>query len=208
MYVLSDIWLNNAVAYENAGNTSAATAEYSKAADLLERAFHLEPEKSENINNLILALDRSGQEEKALQLTSEAVAKNPDNPNFHYAYGVYLLKREDYEGSVREFKKSTELDPTNPNYAYNCGAAYLNWGVAMKQESDKKMEGIKGSTVNADTTYRRKFRDALPFLKKSTELKPDDAEFWQSLAKAYTYLGMVEESRKAFDQFDRLTGGR
>ena len=59
--------------------------------------------------------------------------------------------------------------------------------------------------MKPDLAYQEKFREAIPHLKKSTELKPDDAQFWESLAKAYTYLGMVKESEAAFNEFDRLT---
>jgi len=206
MAILSGIHLDKALAYEEAGNSAGAVAEYGKAADLLEKSFRLEPDKSENISNLILALERSNQQARAMTLTSEAVQKNPENPNFRYAYGIYLLKQEKYEESVQEFSKACELDPTNPNYAYNCGAAYLNWGVAIKHEADKKLELEKGKkNATPDVAYREKFDDAIPYLKKSTELKPDDAQFWESLAKAYTYLGMVKESEAAFKEFDRLT---
>jgi len=205
MNILSSIHLDAAVAYDQAGNAEAAKKEYATAADMLENAFHINPGRSENINNLILALERSGQLERAKQLTSEAVAKNPDNPSVRYAYGVYLLKDESYEESVQNFRRACELDSTNANYTYNCGAAYLNWGVAIKQEADRKLEQNKGKNATPDLSYKEKFQDALPYLKKSTELRPDDAEFWSSLAKAYTYLGMVEESKTAYEQSDRLT---
>ncbi len=206
MSILSSIHLDKAVSYEQAGNNPAAVTEYAKAADLLEKSFHLNPDRAEDINNLILALERSNQEERAMQLTSEAVQRNPDNPNFRYAFGVYLLKQQKYEESVLQFSKAVELNPENPNYCYNCGAAYLNWGVAIKQEADKKLEQQKGKkNAQPDVAYKEKFKEAIPYLKKSTELKPDDAQFWESLAKAYTYLAMVKESEAAFKEYDRLT---
>jgi tetratricopeptide (TPR) repeat protein len=205
MGIISTVHLDKAVAMENAGNTTGAVAEYSAAADLLEKSFRLDPGRSENINNLILALERSNQQDRALSLTSEAVAKNPDNPSFRYAYGIYLLKQEKYPESVEQFSRAVELDPQNANYAYNCGAAYLNWGVAIKQAADKKLEESKGKNAKPDLAYQEKFREAIPHLKKSTELKPEDAQFWESLAKAYTYLGMVKESEAAFKEYDRLT---
>ena len=206
MSILSTVHLDKAVALETAGDSAGAVAEYSTAADLLEKSFRLEPDRTENINNLILALERSNQQDRAMKLTSEAVAKNPENPNFRYAYGIYLLKQAQYQESVQQFSRACELDPANPNYAYNCGAAYLNWGVAIKQEADKKLEKDKGKkNVTPDLTYKEKFKEAIPYLKKSTELKPEDPQFWESLAKAYTYLGMVKESEAAFAEFDRLT---
>ncbi|MDH4070035.1 MAG: tetratricopeptide repeat protein [Ignavibacteria bacterium] len=205
MNILSSIHLDAAVDLEVAGDDEAAKKEYGVAADLLEKAFELNPEESGNINNLIIALERSGQPGRAKTLTSEAVKENPENPTFRYAYGVYLLNDGSFEESVKHFSKACELDPQNANYAYNCGAAYLNWGVSMKQEADAKLEANKGKNAKPDLSYQEKFRVALPYLEKSTELKPDDAEFWSSLAKAYTYLGMVKESKAAYDQFDRLT---
>lgn len=205
MDILSSIHLDTALDYEVAGDAEAAKKEYGIAADLLEKAFQLNPEESGKINNLIIALERSGQLDRAKTLTSEAVQENPENPSFRYAYGVYLLNDGNFEESVVHFSKACELDSTNANFAYNCGAAYLNWGVAVKQEADAKLEANKGKNVKPDLAYQEKFRKALPYLEKSTQLKPDDAEFWSSLAKAYTYLGMVKESKAAYDEFDRLT---
>jgi tetratricopeptide (TPR) repeat protein len=205
LYLLGDIHLNRARGLQEAGSESGAIAEYEKAADVLEKAFRLDPSRSAGINNLLVALERSKQDERGLQLTSEVVAQDPNNASYRFAYGVYLLKREKFPESIAEFKKAAELDSTNADYAYNCGAAYLNWGVAIKKEADKLLEQQKGKKGVPDVGYREKLKEGLPYLEMSTRVRPDDAQFWESLAKAYTYLGMTKESEQAFKQFDRLT---
>ena len=191
-----------------AKDSAGAFAEYGKAVKAFEIAYHAAPTIPENITNLIDAYDKTKESEKALALTSDAVQKDPTNKVYRYAYGVFLLKQDKFEPSVEQFKKAIEIDPAYYDAIYNCGVANLNWGVAVKAENDRKLENEKKGSktkVKEDLSFKEKFAAALPYLEKSTEIRPDDALLWQQLARLYAILNMPDKSKTAFEKFDKLT---
>lgn len=196
----------------DAKDEAGAQAEYQQAAVAFRAAYKADPNNPDNITNLIDVYERTKNSEMALQLTSEAVKKDPNNKVFRYAYGVFLLKQDKYAESIQEFTKVLELDPAYTDATYNLGVAYLNWGVSMKVEADKRAEsdkkGSKGKEAKEDTAYKEKFRAALPYLEKVAGSRKDDALLWQQLGKIYANLNMVDKSKAAFEQYDRIVKGK
>ena len=193
------------------GDSTTAHAELLKAAGAFEVAYKADPSNAENITNLIDVYDRTKQSDKAMALTTDAIARDPNNKLYRYASGVFLLKQDKFEGSVDQFKKALEIDPNYTDAAYNLGVAYLNWGVALKSESDKKLEeaGAKGNrNVKEERSYQEKFKEAVPYLEKAAEDRTDDAALWQQLGKVYMNLNMKEKAEKAFARYDQITKGK
>ena len=190
---------------KEAKDDAGAVAEYEKASAAFETAYNGNPKNVDNIIALIEAYERANKSDKALALTHDAVEKDPNNAMFRYAYGVFLLKQDKFEESIEQFKKTLEIDPKNADATYNCGVAYLNWGVGLKAQSDRAAETAKkGTKVKEDLTYKEKFKEALPYLEQSSGQREDDAGFWQQLARLYANLNMVEKSKVAFEKVDKL----
>jgi tetratricopeptide (TPR) repeat protein len=191
-------------------DTAGAVADYAKAADAFKKGFELQPSNADNIANLIDAYDRSRQSDKAEVITRDAVQKDPNNKFFRYAFGVFLLKKEDYQGAIDQFTKTLEIDPSYADATYNMGVAYLNWGVTIKKAADKASETQKkgAKPVKEDTSYKEKFKQALPYLEQGVQYKPDDAALWTQLARLYAILNMPDKSRAAFDKADKLAKGK
>lgn len=205
---LGQLYYSDAVAKAEQKDSAGAKARYLQTVGLFELAYKHDPLNPEAITRLIEAYERAGQSEKAMVLTSDAVAKDPTNKIYRYAYGVFLLKQEKYEESIAQFAKAVEIDPTYTDATYNLGVAYLNWGVAMKAEADKKAEGekkVKGKESKEDLAYKEKFKAALPHLEKAAEARGDDAALWQSLGKVYLTLNMKEKGEAAFKKYDQLS---
>jgi tetratricopeptide (TPR) repeat protein len=194
----------------DAKDTAGAKAEFAKGADAFKRAFDLDPGNAENIASLIDAYERSGQSDKAEGLTRDAVQRDPKNKIFHYAFGVFLLKKEDYPAAIEQFTKTLEIDPNYADASYNTGVAYLNWGVSIKAAGDKASEAQKkgAKPIKEDTSYKEKFKQALPFLEQGVQYRPDDAALWTQLARLYAILNMPDKSRAAFEKADKLVKGK
>jgi tetratricopeptide (TPR) repeat protein len=200
--------------YKASKKEAEAVASYAKAADMFEKVYYAHPNDPDNITLLIDALTQSNQDEKVLSLTQDCIKKNPNNRVCRFAYGVYLLQQNKYPDAIENLEKARELGPDSTDQiqqdaTYNLGVGYLNWGVAMKAEADKKAEaeskGKKGSDVKANVAYKEKFKAALPYLEESALVRKDDANLWQRMGQVYAVLNMVEKSKNAFDQYDRLT---
>jgi len=201
---------------KSAKDETGATAAFSKSADAFRIAYGAEPLNPENITALIDAYERSNQSDKALALTKSCVDADPNNRICRYAFGVYLLKQNEYEKAIKQLKAVLDIDPASTDEiasdaTYNIGVGYLNWGVAMKAESDKKSEAAmkagKGSGYKEDLSYREKYKMSIPYLEKSADVKKDDANLWLQLGKVYTILGMTDKSKEAFKKADALMKG-
>jgi Flp pilus assembly protein TadD len=58
------------------------------------------------------------------------------------------------------------------------------------------------------TWRRKKFRQALPYLERLTELDPNDVFIWDLIGKIYANLGDVEKAEAAFKKADELRNKR
>ena len=181
-----------------------------KGLDAFEVAYKSQPENVDNITSLIDIYERTGQSSKAENLTREAVAKDPKNKLFRYAYGVFLLKKESYPEAIEQFNKALEIDPSYSDAKYNLGVAYLNWGVSLKSEIDKRAETEKKGSkpVKDDTSYKEKFKQSLPYLEESAQIRTEDAALWTQLGRLYAILNMPDKSKAAFEKSDKLMKGK
>lgn len=197
-----------------AGDSTSAQQYFQKALKPFETAYHANPADPDNITNLIDVYERTRNTDKALELTKSAVEKDPNNKLFRYAYGVFLLKQENYAAATEQFQAALKTDPEYADAKYNLGVSYLNWGVKMKEDSDKKVEAevaknkAKSRDVKADESYKEKFKQALPYLEESVKSRPNDAGLWQSLGRLYTILGQKDKASDAFKKYDEIAKGK
>jgi tetratricopeptide (TPR) repeat protein len=188
----------------DAKDKEGAKAEYAKSAEAFKLAYEASPDDPDLITGLLDAYDRSGQPDKAMALTDSAIARDPYNKVYLYAKGVFLLKQDKYQEAIDQFKTTLKADPEYADAIYNLGVSYLNWGVALREEVQKKEEA-KGFKGKQDRSYMEKFQESLPYLEKSVKLRPNDAGLWQELGKLYAILNMQQKSKDAFDRADSLS---
>jgi tetratricopeptide (TPR) repeat protein len=210
--LLGQVHYTNALERQQAKDEAGFSAEMAGAATAFEMAYKVNPGSADNITNLIDVYERTKNTDKAMALTKSAVERDPNNKVFRYAYGVFLLKQDQFQESTEQFKKAIEIDPAYGDAIYNTGVSYLNWGVSMKAESDKKADAEraknKGKDIKEDVSYKEKFKEALPYLEKAQEMRPDDLALLQQLGKLYANLNMVDKSKAAFERYDKLTKGK
>jgi tetratricopeptide (TPR) repeat protein len=212
---LGAVYLLQADAARAAKNDAAMKDAAMKAAGIYEQLQKQEPQNADYILSLIDIYEATGQSDKALTLTRNAVEQDPSNRTFQYVYGVYLLKQDQFGEAISHLEKvgkpaDGSTDEMAKDAIYNLGVANLNWGVAMKAEAEKKAEEERARTkkdVKEDPSYKEKLKASLPYLEQAGEMRPDDAQLWQNLGRLYANLNMVEKSRMAFEKADRLSRG-
>lgn len=209
---LGELYYNNGTEKLAQKDEAGAQSEFLLAAEAFEKSYKADPNNPENIISLIDVYGKTKNTEKALALTKSAVEKDPQNKVFRYAYGVFLQQQDKLPESIEQFKKAVEIDPNYGDAVVNLGISYLNWGVSMKGEADRKAEEQrkknKGKEVKEDFSYKEKFKECLPYLERAAELRSDDLALLQRLGQVYANLNMVEKSRAAFDKLDRLSKGK
>ena len=151
--------LGNALVRE--GKVGAAQASYRKA-------LELDPEYLFATNNLVVALLRGGERERARELLARAQMTWP-RVSFFYTTAGYLHHLEgDRVAALAAFQEAIRLNPDSP-------AALNNTGTML----------LENPSVDADP---------LPYLLRAIEKDPENALFRDSLGWYYFTKGMFAEA--------------
>ena len=166
-----------------------------KAISVLEEGRAKYPNNAKLLGTLSSAYVGANKLSVAIDAFKSLSESNPKKENY-YNYGVVLLGAEKFEESVNQFKKALDLDPNYQNAIYNIAVAYVKWGTDINLKSDEKGE--------KDETYKEKYREAIPYLDKYTQIDSKDAKIWDLLGKVYAVLGMPDKAKDAYDKVDQL----
>jgi tetratricopeptide (TPR) repeat protein len=153
----------------------------------LKEAVALSDKASEGERLTILALEAGGNAEpaKALEYQRELAAKYPNDERAHFLLATGLFGQQDFESSIAELRKATEI---NPNYS----PAYNQLGYAYRQVE--------------------KYDDAATAFKKYIELIPNDPNPYDSYAELLMKTGRLDESiaqyQKALSVDEHFTPSR
>ncbi len=183
----------------------AAREWYDKAIEIFNKVRNIQPSDEETLAFLSNAYINAGRSEEALETFRASVEAQPGNKYFHYNYGVLLLRAEQFEDAIREFKAAVDIDPNYKEALYNLSASYVNWGVKLKQQAeDLALKQNLEEQAKYEALSKDKFRQALPYLEKLTEIDPNDIFIWELIGKIYANLGEVDKAEAAFKKADEL----
>jgi len=178
---------------------------YDKSIEIFNKVRNITPSDEETLSFLSNAYINAGRSDEALEAFRASVEAQPKNKYFRYNYGVLLLKAERFEEAINEFKAAVEIDPNYKEAIYNLGASYVNWGVKLKQQAeDLALRQNLEEQAKYEAMSKEKFKQALPYLERLTEIEPDDAFIWELIGKIYANLGEVEKAESAFKKVDEL----
>ncbi len=174
----------------------AAMVKFNKAVEIFETLKTLDPKDTETLNLLLNAYFQADRIKEAIQTFKLAIENEPGSKLNHYVLGILYRTNHEYDAAIAEFKAATEIDPEYADAIYDIGATYYNWGVEQKKAAQEKGD--------ESTAYKDKFKEALPYFEKSSELKPDDAKIWDTLGTIYALLGQKEKATKALDRAEAI----
>ncbi|NUN70058.1 MAG: tetratricopeptide repeat protein [Bacteroidetes bacterium] len=190
----SDSWMKKGMVLNN-------LFRYQEALECYDQAIALNPNDSDLFINRGITLDNANRNDEARALLDERVRRYPDNKYDRYNLGVFLLKDNKFEGAVNEFKAVLAIDPAFSSAVYNLAATYVNWGVAEQEE-------LKKAGKEDDKSYQAKYKEAIPFLEKVIEEKPNDVQILELLGQVYANLGMADKAKAAYDKADAVRQGK
>ncbi len=191
--------------YKSSGNVQDSV----DALDYFNKAISVLQEGRKNFPHnadLLLILSNSyigaDKTDVAIDAFKTGVEEQPNNKYYRYNYGVLLLGSKNYPAAVEQFEKAVEIDSTYQNAIYNLAVTYVKWGTELSQKENEK--SINDPNAKIDTTYKIKYKLALPYLEKAVHIKADDANMWELLGKVYTVLGYQNKAKTAFNEADKL----
>ena len=190
---------------------------------LLQRSAELDPNSAETWARLgqnvatdyVNSWNNSGEEE--LRVAEEAVRKalliDPGHALAHMVHGLVQRARGEHHAALEAFSRAVELD-------WNFAAAYANKGnqlilVGRPAEAQALVEqairlsphdpsiGMFYWIIGRSLFFTGRYRDAIPWFRKSVESRPN---LWFNrlyLVGACTLADMHEEARRALSEFNR-----
>jgi tetratricopeptide (TPR) repeat protein len=207
-----------------------ALAQFQKALEIVLPASKLYQEDRDLmtlVTNSYIAADMT---EQATETFRAGAVKNPDNADYQYNYGVILLRSDDFENAVAQFKKAVDAGNatveqlqaklSNPDSSVDVDKA--------KQDLSRTQSTIWNATYNLGASYvnwgvhiqssapensdpdslrvavTAKYKQAMPFLEKYSVYKADDPNIWELLGKVYSALNDKQKATDAFKKADSL----
>jgi tetratricopeptide (TPR) repeat protein len=197
-------------AYVNRGNVFLLKGDNDKAISDYERALDLGVTYASNYDrlmyNLGLAHSNRGEQQKAIELYTEAIRANSEEPTSYYNRAIAFEKIGNSAGARADYDRAIEL---NPNYAKafnNRGvllgklgkvdSAILDYGRAI--ESDR---GFLAPYINRARIYsdRSDFENALADLAKALTIEPSNPELLLARGRVHLKAGMYQRALNDFD---------
>jgi tetratricopeptide (TPR) repeat protein len=138
------------------------------------------------------------------------VARYPETPNVHYAYGVFLLQ-EQGDRAIDEFKRELELQPGHAWSLMQIAYEYLKQGNA--QEALPWAQQAVAASPNAFPARKAlgqalletgDIDGAIKELEIGIALAPESPGLHFTLARAYQRAGRLEDATRERNEFTRL----
>jgi len=152
--------------------------------------------------NFFLATDQT---EKALANLQLASQKDTTNPTIFFAIGAKyneladdtLKKPEEraslYERAESAYIRSIRLDPNYFDANYNMGALFVNKASDIIKRANQLPLSAEKEYNQLKLEADNMLKNALPYLEKSHQLKPEDRPTMASLKEIYTRLQMYDK---------------
>lgn len=151
--------------------------------------------------------------DEARRAFDELLARYPETPSVHYAYGIYLLN-QDADAALEEFRKELKISPNHVAAMLQMAFEYLK-----RNEYETALPLAEKSVQLAPKLFPARnalgrillelgqVERAIVELEAGVKLAPESPEMHFALARAYTRAGRREEAareREAFLKYDKL----
>jgi tetratricopeptide (TPR) repeat protein len=185
-------------------NGYAGIKRYNEAVDCYKKGMEMYPgEKSAYLKKLAYLYYNTKKYNEAINTIDEALTLLPDNTKLLYMKGNALGKLNDYDKAIEIYKKIQELEPGNTKVTGKIGVMYFKKTDAAYKKEVKRYEKLKNPDRVAYSKYRKNienistgFKDAIPYLVKALQTKPDDKLLLNCLMVSYSRLGMKEKANE------------
>ena len=184
---------------KNVQDSITAQEYFNKAISIFEKGKEKFPNEPKMLETLPFAYVAANKLSTAISVFKSLVESNPKK-EYYFSYGVVLMSADKFEESILQYKKAIELDPNFKDALYNLAASYAKWGAVLMKDNEEK--GGKNEE------YKNKFREAVPYLEKLTQMDPKDKASWNLLGIVYTNSDNPGKAKDAFEKVDMLKKGK
>jgi tetratricopeptide (TPR) repeat protein len=190
-------------AYLQAGDTT-------KAVEKLKEGFNKYPSNQNMIASLINHyLLNTDHPEKALTFIEEAKEQHPENAQYYSAEAQIYDQMGKIEKAKESYKAALERDPDLFMALYNLGVLYYNAGVDLVSKANQTKDDEEYKKLRKQANG--KFKQAIPYMEKALEVKPDATNVMNTLSTLYyrlrtedpKYVEKYKQIRKKLQQLQK-----
>ena len=158
-----------------------------------------------------MAAVMEGDSKAAVEKFDLAEHDYPKDPNIHFRYGAFLLRRLDPDRGVVEIGKTVELQPDHIPALVSLASIFLK-REELPQAKDYAEKAVKAAPEDFATHVElgRVLREAddnagaLREFETAVRLAPASPESHYDLASVYAKLGRAQDARREREEFRRL----
>ncbi len=180
-------------AYQLKGDTVGAL-------EVLQEGFEEYPEDNNVLTSMIQIYLDLKKTEEAMSYLDLAIKQDPENATYYFAKGTLHETMEQEEEAIEAYENAIERKSDYFDANYNIGALYYNKGVQQIQVANdiptSQNERYEEELAKAD----KWFKQALPYMEKCYELKPDDNMTMESLKNLYYRLQMMDKYNEMLEK--------
>lgn len=148
--------------------------------------------------------------DEANQAFQEIAKENPNYPNIHYAFGLFLLETRNVRGAVEQFKQEIQNRPDDVIPRLRIAAAEYKedsaTGIPYAEEAVKlaPQQAFAHYLLGLLRLDLDRYREAIPELELAEKGLAQEPKLYAALASAYSRAGRKQEAVKARATFARL----
>ena len=154
--------------------------------------------------------DNVGDPADLIALIDKAIENNPTNVDLWFGRGRIFYALKDYDQSIESFKKVVELKPDLYEGNYYLGVFYTIKGDEVNKEMNAKQYSSQAAYDADLKEVNAIYMEAIPWLEKALELKPEDPSSVELLKSICFRLrdeeGMMDKYTKYNEMFKKIQG--
>lgn len=177
-----------------------------------QKAVQLNPEYVPTWVNFGYVLTELGHLKEGFQALSEALKREPNNPEAHCNIAVNYMREKNFVMAEAHLKRAIKVKPDYLNAYSNLGAALMS----MRRVSEAALvfqEGYRRAPTNSQLLLRFGFSllqvgildEAKTVLERVIKLAPKDPAGWQAMALTLERLRLPKEAELAHQKVKELT---
>ncbi len=167
-------------------------------------AFQKFPEDDQVLLQLIDFYLVNEMDDNAFEYITMAKEKDDANFSLYWAEGVLYMKQDKYDEAIAALGKSIEIKPDLFDTQFNMGVCYYNKASAMFDAANDIMDNTEYNKAIEKAMVI--FGNALPFMEKARDLRPDDMSTLTSLRELYYRLKLTEKYDEVKARIEELEG--
>jgi len=146
------------------------------------------------VMQLVDLLVETGHPERALDQLNYAIEQKPENHYFKWTRGLLYQQANQYQEAISDFKRASELSPSEASIYYNLGISYYNMGVEITETARHIRNNTEYQAARLEA--RNNFRESVTWLEKAYQTDPGHQPTISKLYQLYQRLQMPEKEKR------------